>query len=224
MNERIYVWDPLVRIFHWSLVLTFIVCYLTGEEEGLIHAYSGYVILGLVAFRVIWGLVGTKYARFTDFIYSPVETIGFIKGMLAGKVKDYLGHNPAGGWMIVALLISLLLTGLSGVKVYGLEGYGPLAVASGGQEQSQIQETRRAYKEHEEDDDDHDKFAQRGKEHRENDDENESEEFWEEIHEFFANFTVLLIGLHVAGVLLSSIRENRNLVKSMLTGYKLKNH
>ena len=219
MNEKIYVWDPLVRIFHWSLVLTFIVCYLTGDEEGLIHAYSGYVILGLVAFRVIWGLVGTKYARFTNFIYSPVEAIGFIKGMLAGKVKDYLGHNPAGGWMIVALLVSLLLTGLSGIKVYGLEGYGPLAVAGGEQEQSQIQETRRAYKEHEDDDEKH---ALRGEEHREHED--ESEEFWEEIHEFFANFTVLLIGLHVAGVLLSSIRENRNLVKSMFTGYKLKNH
>ena len=220
MRDKIYVWDPLVRIFHWSLVLTFILCYLTGDEENLVHAYSGYVILGLIAFRVIWGLIGTKYARFSDFIYSPATTIAYLKGMFVGRVKKYIGHNPAGGWMIIALLTSLLLTGLSGLKVYGLEGYGPLAGKGIVAEKTVSGVDERRHEEHDDDDDDHEKNALRGEHEEHEGEENEAEEFWEEIHEFLANFTVLLIALHVTGVLIASIRENQNLVKAMFTGRK----
>lgn len=220
MKDKIYVWDPLVRIFHWSLVLSFIVCYLTGEEESLTHAWSGYIILGLIGFRLIWGLIGTRHARFTDFLYSPVTTIGYFKDLITGRAKHYIGHNPAGGWMVIALLVSLLLTGLSGLKVYGLEGYGPLAGNNVVAEKNISSAGERQHEEHDDDDDEHENKALRG-EHDDHE-EDEEEEFWEEIHEFLANFTVLLIALHVTGVLVSSIRENQNLVRAMITGYKNK--
>ncbi|MDH5435688.1 MAG: cytochrome b/b6 domain-containing protein [Gammaproteobacteria bacterium] len=209
MSEKIYVWDPLVRISHWSLVLSFIVCYLTGEEEDLIHAWSGYVILGLIAFRFIWGLIGSKHARFSDFIYSPANTIIYLKDMFVGKVKHYVGHNPAGGWMVMALLISLLLTSVSGLKVYGIEGYGPMASNSMVIEKPSMMMVDYQFEKVDDDDDrDHD-----GK---------EGEDFWEEIHEFLANFTVLLIALHITGVIVSSIKEHQNLIRAMITGYKEK--
>lgn len=236
MTDRIYVWDPLVRIFHWSLVLAFVVCYLTGEEESLTHVWSGYVIFGLIAFRVVWGFIGTKHARFSDFMTSPATAIASMKDMMTGSVKKHIGHNPAGGWMVIALLVSLLLTGLSGLKVYGLEGYGPLADNVVVDENVLVanvsNSAERGYRD--EDDDNDDRFRREGKSHEseeheggehegdeaKHDDDEEAEEFWEEIHEFLANFTVLLIALHITGVLVGSIRENQNLVKAMFTGYK----
>ncbi len=193
------VWDSAVRLFHWSLVVAFVVAYITGEEEGVIHSYTGYFILGLIVFRIIWGFVGCKYARFSAFIYSPRETISYAKSMVSGTPKHYWGHNPLGALMVFALLITLSLTTISGLKVYGIEGYGPLAEldssyfisnanASGGMEQDK--------------------------------DESDEEEFWEEIHEFFANLMLVLIALHIIGVFVSSRVHNENLVKSMLTGYK----
>lgn len=208
MKEKIYVWDPLVRIFHWSLVLVFIVCYLTGDEENLVHAWSGYIILGLVGFRVVWGLIGTKHARFSDFIYLPATTIGYLKDLLVGNAKKYIGHNPAGGWMVIALLVSLLLTSVSGLKVYGLEGHGPLAQATSVESTREIMMAENKFQFIYVNDDDHD--------------EEEGDEFWEEVHEFLANFTVLLVVMHITGVIISSIRENQNLIRAMITGYKEK--
>jgi cytochrome b len=128
MSERIYVWDPLVRLFHWSLVFSFIVAYVTGEDgEDPAHVYSSYIIMGLIVFRIIWGLIGSKHARFGDFVTSPVTALSHGKDMLAGKAKHYLGHNPLGGWMILALLLSLGITTVTGLKLYGVEGHGPLA-------------------------------------------------------------------------------------------------
>jgi len=206
MSNKIYVWDLLVRIFHWSLVLFFLVCYLTGEELDLIHAYTGYIILALVAFRIVWGLTGTRHARFSDFICSPAKTITYLKTLVTGKVKKHIGHNPLGGWMVVALLSSLLLTGWSGLKIYGIEGYGPLASPNPVAATSLTQEAH--------DDDDSKTYK--------HEIDKETEEFWEEIHEFMANFTVLLVLLHVAGVIFSSIKENQNLIRAMITGYKEK--
>lgn len=226
MTERIYVWDPLVRIFHWSLVLTFIVCYLTGDEENLTHAWSGYIILGLVAFRIVWGFIGSKHARFSDFITSPATAIVSMKDMMAGKAKKYIGHNPVGGWMVIALLVSLILTGLSGLQVYGLEGYGPLAGNAPLQVTSMqfsdvSNAVERRYKDDDDDEHARDHDARESDEHEGGEgEEDDWEEFWEEIHEFLANFTVLLIALHITGVIVSSVRENQNLIKAMFTGYK----
>ena len=128
MSNEIRVWDPLVRIFHWGLVLAFTVAYLSGDEESSLHIYSGYFVLGLIAFRLLWGLIGTRYARFSNFVYSPGTVIQYLKGLAAKKPRHYMGHNPAAGWMVIAMLLSLFVVTVSGLKVYAIEeGLGPLA-------------------------------------------------------------------------------------------------
>jgi cytochrome b len=103
----IKVWDPVVRIFHWSLVGLFAFSYFTGDEWKKAHILSGYAIVGLLAVRMIWGFVGPRHARFADFIYSPRTTLRFLRDSLLLRAKRYLGHNPAGGVMVVALLLAI---------------------------------------------------------------------------------------------------------------------
>ncbi|MCK4742261.1 MAG: cytochrome b/b6 domain-containing protein [Sulfuriflexus sp.] len=206
--NKIYVWDPVVRLFHWSLVVAFVVAYISGDEESVIHTNAGYVILALIGIRVIWGLIGTRHARFMDFMTSPRKAIQYLWNLITGqKVKAYRGHNPAGGWMIIGLIVSLLFTVYSGLKMEATEGRGLLAttVSTPAYEQGFFISTARA------DDDEHDGDDR---------DEHDGDEFWEEIHEFFANFTVFLVILHIAGVLLGSYRHKVNLIRSMFTGYK----
>lgn len=99
------VWDPLVRVFHWSLATLFLVAYATGDDIEKVHVAAGYTIAGLVAFRVIWGLVGPKHARFSNFVRSPRETLTYLRDVALFRAPRYIGHNPAGGAMIVALLV-----------------------------------------------------------------------------------------------------------------------
>jgi cytochrome b len=106
-TQTVKVWDPLVRIFHWSLVGLFAFSYFTGDEWKKAHVYSGYAIIGLIAIRVIWGLVGSRHARFADFIYSPRTVLTFLVDTMRMRAKRYLGHNPAGGMMVVALLLTV---------------------------------------------------------------------------------------------------------------------
>ena len=130
LQNQIKVWDPLVRIFHWTLVAAFTVAFLTEGEDStmFLHSWAGYTILGLVLFRLVWGLIGTRHARFTDFVRTPATVLAYGKDLLRGRARRYLGHNPAGGLMIVLLLISLLMTGLMGMALLGIEEQaGPLA-------------------------------------------------------------------------------------------------
>jgi cytochrome b len=120
-NNEVRVWDPLVRLFHWSLVLTFFISYFTGDEENQLHIYAGYAVLGLIVFRLAWGIIGTKHARFSDFLTSPAKVIAYVKSLFSRKPKHYLGHNPAAGWMVIVLLISLFVTTISGLKLYAVE-------------------------------------------------------------------------------------------------------
>jgi len=108
------VWDPLVRVFHWSLVAAFVTAWATGEEIMSVHKLAGYVIIGLLAFRVLWGLVGPRHARFADFLHSPVTVVAFLKDSLALRARRYIGHNPAGGAMVIALLLTLAIITASG--------------------------------------------------------------------------------------------------------------
>ena len=181
-TQMIKVWDPLVRIFHWTLVLAFFIAYITEEDFLTLHTFAGYTVLGLLVFRVLWGLVGTRHARFSDFIYSPATIKQFIKDTLSLRAKRYLGHNPAGGAMILLMIISLVITSVSGIAVYGAEEQlGPMAGWF-------------------------------------------SHGFWgeafEELHEFFANFTLLLVFIHVSGVVVESLIHKENLVRSMINGLK----
>lgn len=121
------VWDPMVRIFHWSVAATFLVAYLTRETEYNLHLISGYGLLGLVAVRLVWGIVGTRHARFSDFLYRPSHLFGYVRALFAGRAPRYLGHNPAGGIMILALLATLLAISLSGIALDAAENRaGPL--------------------------------------------------------------------------------------------------
>jgi len=206
MSNEIRVWDPLVRIFHWGLVLAFTVAYLSGDEESSLHIYSGYVVLGLITFRVLWGLIGTRYARFSDFVYSPVTVIQYLKDLVAKKPKHYIGHNPAGGAMVIAMLLCLIVVSVSGLKVYAIEeGLGPLAGES-----PALTVVSPAYA----DDDEH------GKNKNGHGEDEEAEDFWEEIHEVSSNLMLLLVFLHIAGVIVSARLHDERLVKAMFTGKK----
>ncbi len=194
------VWDIAVRIFHWSLVVAFATAYLSGDENELLHANAGYVIIGLLAFRVIWGFIGTKHARFADFIYSPAKIFAYARSLANGSPSHYLGHNPLGGIMVIALLISLSLACFSGLKLYAAEdGKGPLANAGS------LSVISCAY-------------AHEGGEHPMRD--KAGAEFWEEIHELFVNVSLGLVGLHIVGVVVSSLLHREKLVKAMITGNK----
>ncbi len=184
LTKEISVWDPLVRIFHWTLVISFFTAYFTEDDFQTIHTWAGYTIISLLIVRIFWGFVGTKHAKFSDFIYSKQEIIRFIKDTFAFKAKRYLGHNPAGGAMIFLLILSLIITTTTGLFLFAIEeGQGPLAALLSS-------------------------------------DWSVLEDAFEELHEFFANFTLFLVFIHVAGVLVESFIHKENLVKSMINGKK----
>jgi cytochrome b len=178
---QIRVWDPLVRIFHWSLVAFFIIAFITEDDWLYLHSFAGYSISGLLIFRILWGVIGTRHARFSDFVTTPKTVRAYLRSMLTGRPKHYIGHNPAGGMMIIGLLVVLLLTAVSGMATLATEGLGPLANTF---------------------------FA------------SWSDDWLEEIHEALANLSLLLVIVHIAGVLVSSIAHRENLVKAMIDGHK----
>ena len=85
MTQTLRVWDPLVRIFHWSLVLFFFTAYLSEDDFESLHVWAGYTVAGLVTFRIIWGLIGTRHARFSDFVYSPANVFRYLIALPAGR-------------------------------------------------------------------------------------------------------------------------------------------
>ena len=182
-KNSIKVWDPFVRIFHWGLLIAFAIAYVSEEEILGIHTLAGYVVLGLLSLRLVWGFIGTRHARFSDFTYSPASIRAFIRDTLKLRARRYIGHNPAGGAMIFLLIASLLLTSITGLAIYGAaEQAGPLA----GLLTNSSEFMREAL---------------------------------EETHEFFANFTLFLVFIHIAGVTVESFIHRENLAKSMITGY-----
>jgi cytochrome b len=116
--RTVRVWDMPVRLFHWLLVTLIIVSFTTAQIGGnamQIHELSGFTILTLVLFRVLWGLFGSTYARFTDFVRHPRQAIEYAKSLPRGRPAFYAGHNPLGGWMILALLLCLLMQAGTGL-------------------------------------------------------------------------------------------------------------
>ncbi len=126
-EHTVPVWDILIRIFHWSLVVFFSVSYVTGELGDWLHHWSGYTITGLLVFRLVWGVIGTEHARFRDFVRHPAHIRRYLTAMKEGRAERYLGHNPAGGVMIIALLLGLSFMAFSGMLLAGFDGDGPLA-------------------------------------------------------------------------------------------------
>lgn len=167
---KVLVWDMPVRLFHWLMVLCFAGAYLTAETERfrLVHVTLGYTMAGLVAFRLIWGLMGTRYARFSSFVRGPGAVWRYLRSLPGGRPEHHVGHNPAG-----ALAIVLILGLTAMVTSTGWANYNEL----GG-------------------------------------------EWLEETHEVLANLMLLIVGVHVAGVVLSSWLHKENLVRAMVTGRK----
>ena len=132
-DKRTLVWDGLVRVFHWMLVAGFFTAYLVEPEDSEAHIWAGYTVLGLVLFRVLWGFVGSRHARFTDFVYSPSAVLRDLKDAIRLRAKRYLGHSPGGGAMVIVMLLALFATTVSGLMVYGADQHaGPFARWMGG--------------------------------------------------------------------------------------------
>ena len=113
-ETTVRVWDPLVRIFHWSLVASFAVAWISADAWDGLHIWAGYAAAGLIAFRLVWGLLGPRYARFGQFLRSPAAVAAYLKDLVSGRERRYLGHNPAGGAMILALMLGLAALCLTG--------------------------------------------------------------------------------------------------------------
>lgn len=127
-THEVRVWDLPLRVFHWSLASSFVLCYLSEDDWTSLHVNAGYLMAGLLLFRLIWGLAGPEHARFRDFVRSPGFILDYLKQAIRLSAPRYLGHNPAGGAMVVALLLTLGLTLLSGLALYGATDFaGPLA-------------------------------------------------------------------------------------------------
>lgn len=198
---KVRIWDPLVRIFHWGLVAAFALAYLTAEELSTVHEVAGYTVAGLVAFRLIWGLIGSRYARFSQFLKGPSATVRYVGDMVAGRERRYLGHNPAGAAMIVALLITLSGTAFTG---WLMEDQTRMAMLP---DLPQIVAPAWA----DEDGDERSVYGVGGE---------GGESALSEVHETLANLMLLLIALHVGGVVLASFRHDENLARAMVTGDK----
>lgn len=125
---EVRVWDIFVRGLHWTLVVAFLIAYLSGDDLMFLHVWAGYLVGILVVLRIIWGFIGTRHARFTSFVYRPHKIIRYVRDLLLFRGRRYIGHSPAGGAMVVALLAMTLLIVGSGLLAFAaLEGAGPLA-------------------------------------------------------------------------------------------------
>ena len=210
-QTRIRVWDPCVRIAHWTLAVAFFVAYFTEDDLLTLHVWAGYVVATVVVMRVLWGFVGPRHARFSDFLYGPSEVWRYLFDLIAFRAKRHLGHSPAGGAMVLALLIGLAATVWSGLELYAIEEKaGPLASLSVDRSSIDV-----LANENEDKREEGHKDAAEGE-----DGESEAGEFWEEIHETLADLVLALVLLHIAGVLFASVVHRENLVRSMVTGYK----
>ncbi|MBL8375269.1 cytochrome b/b6 domain-containing protein [Accumulibacter sp.] len=196
-TTEVPVWDPLVRLFHWTLFISFCAAWFTegelfeglqdrlnGEWLQLVHIWAGYTIAGLLVFRVLWGFVGPRYARFGDFVHSPGVVLAYVRDVLTLRARRTLGHNPAGGAMIVALLLGLTATVVTGLALYGADkGLGPLATMLAESSDAAIDTIKEA-------------------------------------HEVATNFTLLLVAGHLLGVVWETLLHRENLVRAMITGRK----
>lgn len=169
-SATVKVWDPLVRLFHWSLVASFAVAWFSSEDAQRLHYWAGYVAAALIAFRLLWGLAGPRYARFTQFVRSPGTIIEYLKDLRDGREARYIGHNPAGGIMILLLIVTLAGLCLSG-WMETLDMYWGVAWVAN-------------------------------------------------LHSALANLLLVLVILHLAGVVLASLKHHENLVRAMVTGRK----
>jgi cytochrome b len=203
-RNELSIWDPAVRLGHWILVAAFTIAYVTEDDLLSTHVWAGYVVGLVVAFRVLWGFVGPRHARFSDFLYSPGAILSYLTDLIRFRAKRYLGHSPAGGAMVLALLLSLSATVITGLATYGSDKKaGPLAPL--------YHASLTAV---------HEAAGRETERRRSGEDGDQSESVMKELHEFLANLSLVLVLLHVAGVGVASIVHRENLARAMITGRK----
>jgi cytochrome b len=188
---EVRVWDPLVRAVHWVLAAAVIVDWFTDEPLWM-HTWLGYLALALVVLRIVWGFVGPEHARFVSFVRGPQLVFDYLAGLVRFSSKRYLGHSPAGGAMIVALLIMIAATAGTGMANLAADRRkGPLAsVIAKVERPPRVPGQRRPLL------------------------------LMKQVHETVANITIALVVLHVLGVALASFAHRENLVRAMITGRK----
>jgi cytochrome b len=188
---EVRVWDPLVRAVHWLLAAAVIVDWLTDEPLWM-HTWLGYLALALIVVRVAWGFIGPENARFVSFVRGPQLVFDYLAGLVRLSSKRYLGHSPAGGAMIVALLIMIAATAGTGMANLAADrGEGPLAgVIAKVERPPRVPGQRRPPL------------------------------LMKQVHETVANITIALVVLHVLGVAVASFAHRENLVRAMITGRK----
>lgn len=168
--SRILVWDLPTRLFHWSLAICFAGAWLTSDSERqqLLHLLFGYSLFGLIIFRVVWGFIGSRYARFGSFFKGPGATLRYLGSMIKRQPEHHVGHNPVGAvavWLLLGLGLAVAITGWQ--MVAGSAG-----------------------------------------------------ESLEEVHDALAIAMLVVVGVHIVGVIVSSVLHRENLPRAMVTGYK----
>jgi len=213
-NGQVRVWDIFVRCFHWSLVVLYFIAYFTEDDLMQVHGWAGYLVGALLGLRVIWGVIGPRYARFSSFTFGPLAAGRYLLQLFAFRAPRHLGHSPAGGFMVLLLLVTLAVAVVTGLAAYGNENKGPMApLFADGVETATVPALISTAHADDDDHDDHDRGEDGG-------DGEDGDEFWEELHEMFANLTLILIIAHVSGVVLASLVHRENLPRSMITGRK----
>ena len=127
-GSLVRVWDPFVRLFHWGLASAVLTAFVTEDELLGLHTWAGYTVLALIGGRLVWGLIGPRHARWSDFVRGPRAILAYLGDVRHGRAARHLGHNPAGAAMVVALLAGVTATAVTGMAVLGAgEFAGPLA-------------------------------------------------------------------------------------------------
>jgi cytochrome b len=195
----VQVWDPLVRIGHAILILGFAIAFVTEGKPAWLHEWAGYAVAAAVATRIAWGFVGPRHARFADFVVAPSAALTYLRQLLAFRAPRHLGHSPAGGLMVVALLAGLAVTAASGIAYLGASrNRGPLAPLLGA-EAAALETAARTRGET--------RLRRPGR-------------WLRQVHEAAANITLLLVIAHVGGVVLASVAHRENLPRAMIDGRK----
>jgi cytochrome b len=206
-QATVRVWDPAVRIGHWALAALFAVAYLTEGEPEWLHVWAGYGLAAVVAFRIVWGFVGPTRARFADFVTGPAEGLRYLRDLVAGGAKRHVGHSPAGGLMVVALLAALTMTALTGMATLAVEkNEGPMAPLLGGPAPVVVGFLPA--------------LAAPAAADEDGERDGRKETVWKDAHEIFANLTLALVVAHVAGIVVASVVHDENLARAMITGRK----